>query len=179
MKELILGGIKSGKSNYALRDLDVGSKKVFIATAEPLDSSMEKRIRLHRNSRCKSFETIEEPLEVSAKIKRYSAEKEPPLIVLDCLTLWLSNLMHHFKEESTIQLKVEELVKTISLYPGAMRIVSNEVGFGIIPESKLAREFADELGRMNQRVARVMDHLIIMFAGYPAVIKEIKYDNEK
>ncbi len=162
---LILGGARSGKSARALA-LAGEPPHVFIATAEALDEEMRERIRLHRAGRGESWGLVEEPLELAAAIRVNTAEGAT--VVVDCLTLWLSNLMHHGRD---LEAETGALVAALAGAPGRVVLVSNEVGMGLVPDNALGRDFRDAQGRLNQRIAGVADHVEFVAAGLPLVLK--------
>ncbi len=162
---LILGGARSGKSARALA-LAGDPPHVFIATAEALDGEMRERIALHRAERGESWGLVEAPLELAAAIGANAAEGATVLV--DCLTLWLSNLMHHGRDVET---EIEILVEALAAAPGRVVLVSNEVGMGLVPVNALGRDFRDAQGRLNQRIAGAADHVEFVAAGLPLVLK--------
>lgn len=161
---LILGGARSGKSAYGegLIALAPGAP-AYIATAESGDQEMADRIRHHRERRGEGWRTIEAPLELAAAIAR---EKEPLLV--DCLTLWLSNLM---AAERDIRLETDRLTTALRRPGGPIVLISNEVGLGIVPDNALARRFRDEAGRLHQRIAEIADRVLFVAAGLPLALK--------
>ncbi|MEW6299570.1 MAG: bifunctional adenosylcobinamide kinase/adenosylcobinamide-phosphate guanylyltransferase [Thermodesulfobacteriota bacterium] len=166
----VLGGARSGKSAYALqRAQGWDGRLVYLATAEGKDEEMRRRIARHRaRRRSRRWETIEEPLEVVWRLKEL--DEGVGAVVLDCVTLWVSNaLLSNQKEELDNQ--VAELVEEIPLFPFHFLAVSNEVGLGIVPENPLAREYRDLLGSVNQQLAKVCKEVIFMTAGLPLKVK--------
>ena len=166
----ILGGARSGKSAYALNLAKEKSRKVlYIATAEAGDSEMKSRISKHKASRPRYWKTIEEPLDLIAALKKHKHKYE--VIIIDCLTLYLSNLMH----KGLTQGAVIKIIKDAAAYIKAMResvvVISNEVGLGIVPENKLAREFRDIAGLANQIMAKAADEAVFIQAGIPLKLK--------
>lgn len=173
----ITGGARSGKSRFALeRANSINGKKVYIATAEPLDEEMRERINMHQEERGGEWLTIEEPLKISGLLRELKGECD--VLLLDCLTLWLSNLMGAHKEDS-LRGEVEEFIKALrdfrdlsrDLQPSALFIVSNEVGMGIVPENEVARRFRDLAGLLNQKVAGIADEVYLLVSGIPVKIK--------
>ena len=155
---LVGGGARSGKSRWALeRARKCGGRPVFIATAEALDEEMAERIARHRAERDSAFQTIEEPVELPQAIRSVQADA----IVVDCLTLWLSN--GSCDVEATIQAAGEQTAEVI--------FVTNEVGGGIVPDNAMAREFRDRAGVMNQRFAEAADEVYWMVFGQPLRVK--------
>jgi adenosylcobinamide kinase/adenosylcobinamide-phosphate guanylyltransferase len=164
---LILGGQRSGKSRYAEALVTAsGLAPVYIATAAAGDDEMRERIAMHRARRGAAWRTVEEPLELADALMR---ESGPGFHVLvDCLTLWLSNLMG---AERDIDGEGDALVAALARITGPVVLVSNEVGLGIVPDNALARRYADELGILNQRLAAAADRVVLVAAGLPLVLK--------
>ncbi len=163
---LILGGARSGKSLFAENILKNYEQKTYLATAVARDSEMKKRVEKHRARRGPSWQTIEESIDITNVISTHG-EKGVPLL-LDCLTLWAMNLLSagldHHQE-------VKRLSDTLERIPGPVVMVSNEIGLGVIPETKLSRLFVDLQGDINQAVAEVSDRVIFVAAGLPIVMK--------
>lgn len=168
---LIIGGCKSGKSRQALEAANqhAGVKKIFIATAVPFDDEMKKRIGRHRHDRGGDWATVEAPVDLPGAIK--SNSDEGCLIVVDCLTLWINNLLMETNAEAIIDSKVSELIETLENIDSPIYLVSNEVGAGIVPENPLARQFRDLAGSLNQLVASMADQVVWMAAGIAVTIK--------
>ena len=162
---LILGGARSGKSARALA-LAGALPHVFIATGQALDGEMAERIRLHQAERGASWRLVEEPLELADAIRANAAEGTTLLV--DCLTLWLSNLIHHGRD---VEVETSALVETLAVVPCRVVLVSNEIGMGLAPMNALGRDFRDAQGRLNQRVAAMADHVEFVAAGLPLVLK--------
>jgi adenosylcobinamide kinase/adenosylcobinamide-phosphate guanylyltransferase len=164
----VLGGAKSGKSAYALREAGLfGREKAFIATAEGLDQEMEERIARHKAERGPSWVTFEEPTNITKVLRNITTKY--PVVLVDCLTLWVSNLLH--KELNTEE-EFEGLVTTLLECPDShVYIISNEVGMGIVPENALARNYRDQLGLLNRMIAAIASTVILMVAGIPLQIK--------
>ncbi|MBN1624907.1 MAG: bifunctional adenosylcobinamide kinase/adenosylcobinamide-phosphate guanylyltransferase [Deltaproteobacteria bacterium] len=169
---LILGGAKSGKSTLALRLCeDMERSLIFFATAEARDAEMEERIGRHRSERGDRWTTVEEPLELRSRIKEL--DREDTVILVDCLTLWLSNLfMRHEDDREEIYRQINGLADGLKGLKGVVVLVSNEVGEGIVPENRLARDFRDAAGYMNQHMAAVARKVIVTFAGLPMILKD-------
>lgn len=168
---LVLGGQRSGKSRHAERLIeDAAGGGVYLATAEArqadVDSEMAERIRLHRERRGDGWRTVEEPLDILAKILEAAGPDNPVLV--DCLTLWLANLMAAERDPAA---EVEALALGLAGAGGPVVLVSNEVGLGVIPDNALARRFADAAGRMNQRLAEAADHVLFTAAGLALTLK--------
>jgi adenosylcobinamide kinase/adenosylcobinamide-phosphate guanylyltransferase len=165
----ITGGARSGKSSLALRQAErSGGSKVFVATLEPRDEEMKERIERHVLERGDAWDTREEPLEVASLIGELSSEYDAA--VVDCLTLWLSNVMHAGRD---VEKEVDALVRALSGAKEKMDlyVVSNEVGMGIVPENEMAREFRDHAGALNQKVAVAADEVYLVASGIPMRIK--------
>lgn len=160
---LILGGARSGKSRRGLELASISPKR-FVATAEALDAEMGKRIALHQGERGTDWGLIEEPIEISKIIEAHSQGS----ILIDCLTLWLSNLLHY---ERDVEEETERLIAALTRSQKKIVFVSNELGLSIAPENALARRFRDLQGRLNQRVAEVADRVEFVAAGLPMVLK--------
>ena len=164
---LVLGGARSGKSRYAESLLEaVEGTRVYLATAEPGDAEMAERIRRHRERRGDGWETIEEPLALSAALQRTTAPDRA--ILVDCLTLWLANLMGAGRD---VEAETEVLLEALPALAGPVVFVSNEVGQGIVPDNALARAFRDHAGRLNQAVAGVAQSVVLVAAGLPLTLK--------
>ena len=165
---LILGGVRAGKSSYAQRLAAQGRRVLFVATAEAGDAEIEARIRAHQASRPADWETLEEPLDLVAALApvlhRYDT------VLLDCLTLWVSNLLLSGNYYD-IPSEVERLLELYRESDASWAVVSNEVGLGVVPMTELGRAFADELGRANQLVAAEADAVYFMAAGLPMAVK--------
>ncbi|MBT3558582.1 MAG: bifunctional adenosylcobinamide kinase/adenosylcobinamide-phosphate guanylyltransferase [Rhodospirillales bacterium] len=164
---LVLGGARSGKSTYAERLIEATGRGVYIATAEAFDDEMRDRIGTHQQRRGAGWHTLEEPLDLCGALVRASDIGAPVLV--DCLTLWLSNLMAADKEIDQEALRLIETLQNLNV-PVVM--VSNEVGLGIVPDNKLARDFRDHAGLLNQQVAAMADRVVFIAAGLPLTLKE-------
>jgi adenosylcobinamide kinase/adenosylcobinamide-phosphate guanylyltransferase len=164
---LILGGARSGKSWLAERLAEARrGKLVYVATAEAWDDEMRARIAEHKARRGESWSDIEEPLAVADALSAVPADTGAVLV--DCLTLWLSNLMHAGRD---ITRETGRLAAVLDGMHVPVLLVSNEVGLGIVPENRLARDFRDHQGRLNQAMAAAADHVIFTAAGLPLVLK--------
>ncbi len=169
MIQLILGGARSGKSNFAEQLAAQATEKVcYIATATAEDSEMQARIARHRTQRPAHWQVREEPLELSRVIREPAHGAE--LLLVDCLTLWLSNQLLHPQQPSLERLR-EELCATLAQSSVPVILVSNEVGLGVVPLGEISRQFVDHAGWLNQAVARVADRVILISAGLPLVLK--------
>jgi len=164
---LVVGGARSGKSAFAERLVaDSGREPVYLATAEALDAEMAERIAHHRDRRGPAWRTVEEPLDLAGAIARH--DRPDTFILVDCLTLWLSNLM---AAGADIEAETERLCATIPAVNGALVLVGNEVGLGIVPERADVRAYRDSHGRLNQAVATACDQVILMACGLPLRLK--------
>jgi adenosylcobinamide kinase/adenosylcobinamide-phosphate guanylyltransferase len=168
---LIIGGCRSGKSRYALETASgtAGQEKIFIATLVPQDKEMEARIRRHQKERNQNWKTVETPLLLPEAIAEH--DRPDSIIVVDCLTLWLNNLLMKNDDPETIDLQIHRLTQTLETTQCPVYLVANEVGSGIVPENRLARLFRDMAGFCNQQVAACADRVIWMVAGIPVTIK--------
>jgi len=162
---LVLGGARSGKSRHAEALIErAGGGGLYLATAEIGDAEMAARVAAHRKRRGPQWTTIEEKLEIAARLE----EARRPVLV-DCLTLWLSNLMHAGRNPLA---ESEALLATLATMSAPAVLVANEVGLGIVPENALARAFRDHAGQLHQRVAAAADRVVLMAAGLPLVLKD-------
>jgi adenosylcobinamide kinase/adenosylcobinamide-phosphate guanylyltransferase len=168
---LVTGGVRSGKSRFALSYAQSkDGYKMFIATAVPFDDEMKIRVDNHRRERGELFETVEEPYELAAAITgvhpRYS------ITVVDCLTVWMGNLFYKYEQNpGQINTEIDKMIMALNSVQSEIIIVTNEVGWGIVPENKLAREFRDMNGLLNQKVAAVADNVILSVSGVQINIK--------
>lgn len=167
MITFIIGGARSGKSSFAVSEaLKLKGRKAYIASADALDGEMKERIKKHKKDRGDGWDTYEEPIRISEVLKKI--EGQYSVILLDCLTLWLSNLMMNGK---SIEKEIKLLCSTLHAAPCTLFVVSNEVGMGIVPENEMARRFRDMAGMLNQRVAEIADEVYLVVAGIPVKIK--------
>ena len=168
---LIIGGCKSGKSRYALEAADklATGHKVFIATSVPFDAEMKDRVGRHRKERGGDWTTVEAPVRLADALKSNSGDDQ--VLLVDCLTLWINNLLMDTTDETVLQENFSELIKTLNQIDCPIYLVSNEVGAGIVPENPLARQFRDLAGGLNQAIAALADHVVWMVAGIPVQIK--------
>ncbi|MDI6854724.1 MAG: bifunctional adenosylcobinamide kinase/adenosylcobinamide-phosphate guanylyltransferase [Deltaproteobacteria bacterium] len=167
---LILGGARSGKSRLALRLAEARSApRLFLATAEPGDAEMAARIDKHRQDRGTDWHTWEEPLELAAAIDR--AQGSYRVILVDCLTLWLSNILMGEPSAADLEKACGEVVEAAGRTVTPLILVSNEVGWGIVPDNPLARQFRDAAGGLHQRLAAKADLVLLCVAGLPLMLK--------
>ena len=163
---LLLGGARSGKSRRALTLAEsIARSRTFIATADAFDDEMASRIARHRADRGEGWKTVEAPIELPEALQRTLAPGH--VVVVDCLTLWLSNLLH---EGLSTDAEVPRLLEALSL-PGELIVVSNEIGLGLVPETPLSRRFRDKHGWLNQAVAEASDRVEFIAAGLPLTLK--------
>jgi adenosylcobinamide kinase/adenosylcobinamide-phosphate guanylyltransferase len=166
----VLGGARSGKSAYAQALAEAaaaraGRPPVMIATAEALDDEMAARIAAHRRERGEAWRTVETPLDLAAAIRGLAPGEAA---AVDCLTLWLSNLMF---AERDVEAATDELLAALAGTRAEIVLVSNEIGMSLVPENALARAFRDAAGRLNRRVAERADHAVVMFCGLGVALK--------
>lgn len=164
----VVGGCRSGKSRHAqeLAEKITDIHRVFIATCVPYDEEMKDRVRRHQKDRGSTWTTVDAPVELAEAILKQSQNAQ--VILADCLTLWMSNLL---MESENLESRVEELTAAINKAQCPVIIVSNEVGTGIVPENALARQYRDAAGFANQKVAACVDKVIWMVAGIPILVK--------
>jgi adenosylcobinamide kinase / adenosylcobinamide-phosphate guanylyltransferase len=167
---LITGGARSGKSRYAeRRAAELGPRRVYIATATAQDEEMTRRIAEHRKHRDEEWVTIEEPIEITSLLLAQRGSID--CAVVECLTLWLSNLLLQ-RDAKIAKDRVQELLEILPTLDFNTVFVSNEVGWGIVPDNVLARSFRDLAGWANQRIAALANEVVLMVAGIPNVVKK-------
>ena len=168
---LILGGAHSGKSRYGLGlAARCPAPRLFVATGEPRDAEMEARIAAHQRERGSDWATREVPLKLAAALG--DAQNHYGVIVVDCLTMWVSNLL--LREDAppgSIQTACEHLLEVLARTAAPTILISNEVGWGIVPDNPLARNFRDQAGWLHQRLAQMADLVVLVVAGVPVLIK--------
>lgn len=168
---LVVGGCKSGKSRQALElAKGQGLRRLFLATCIPCDDEMKERVARHKEERKDAWQTIDVPLELCESIAGHGNEGN--VLLVDCLTLWISNLLMEYQHASLVVQQVDRLVEVLDLVSCPVVLVSNEVGAGIVPENGLARKFRDIAGIANQKIAATADRVVWMVAGIPVVVKE-------
>lgn len=171
---MLIGGTRSGKTRRALALADEKRWRVYVATAEALDDEMQQRIDRHRRERGDGWTTVEAPLGLPSAILRLGSDigaarrSGDTAIVVDCLTLWLSNLMHAGRD---FTVETDALIEALSTCPAPVILVTNEVGQGVVPANKLAREFRDAQGRLNQTVAAAVGRVEMVVAGLSMRLK--------
>lgn len=172
MITLVLGGARSGKSRYAEQlgsewlNRNKAGTRLYVATSQAFDDEMRDRIALHKVQRGENWTTIEEPLALANCLKQQSGKNN--FILVDCLTLWLTN---HLLADHDMGQVIDNLRASLKDHEGDIVLVANEVGLGIVPDNKLARQFRDHAGFCNQRVAELADRVVFIAAGLPLVLK--------
>jgi adenosylcobinamide kinase / adenosylcobinamide-phosphate guanylyltransferase len=164
MITLVTGGARSGKTRFALATAGLKEPRHYIATAQLLDDEMRQRATNHRAERGEAWTTIEEPFDASNHLRTMRGA-----VVLDCLTLWLSNWM--LRDESQLEHRIEELCGGLRDTKADVVVITNEVGCSIVPDNTLARRFRDQSGFMNQRIAEISDRVFLMVCGIPIKVK--------
>jgi adenosylcobinamide kinase / adenosylcobinamide-phosphate guanylyltransferase len=167
----ILGGCRSGKSGFALKTANAvpADRRVFIATSLPCDDEMKDRVARHRAERGAGWTTVEAPLRLAEAIAANA--RNGCVILVDCLTLWISNLLLETGSPAAVEARIPRLIGTLAQAACPVLLVSNEVGAGIVPENKLARQFRDLTGTANQAVAAAANQVVWVVAGIPVTIK--------
>ncbi len=169
MKELILGGMRSGKSRLAeQRAQDSGLPVTYLATATAQDDEMRQRIAHHQAQRPDHWQLVEEPEALAVALQRHAAEDH--CVLVDCLTLWLTNLLC-LDDEARMRREIDALLDALPKLPGTIILVSNETGMGVVPLGELTRRYCDEAGRLHQAVAARCDRVIMTVAGLPLNLK--------
>lgn len=169
MLQLILGGARSGKSALAERlATQTGLDVIYIATSQPLDGEMNQRVSLHRQRRPKQWGLVEEPIEL-ARVLRGQARADGCLLV-DCLTLWLTNLLM-LEDSERLAVEREALLSSLADLPGEIIFVSNETGLGVVPLGELTRRYVDEAGWLHQALAERCQRVVLTVAGLPLTLK--------
>lgn len=166
---LLTGGSRSGKSRHAIQLSKKYNKKIFLATAEPLDEEMQERIKKHQEERGEGWITLEEPLDLSTVLKKEQGHFE--VLVLDCITLWLNNLIMSGADREQILAKLHLFIEECKNSKGTVIVITNELGSGIIPMDPSTRAFRDVAGEANQILAAEFDEVINMVSGIPVIIK--------
>jgi adenosylcobinamide kinase / adenosylcobinamide-phosphate guanylyltransferase len=167
---LVLGGARSGKSRYAQELASAFERVVFIATARPSDSEMRHKISEHRRERPSSWRTVEAPVSLERALSEEGSKAD--LLLVDCLTLYLANLMGRKRAgRGQLRTHIPRLCEAVRRAEASMVIVSNETGSGVVPSYRSGREYRDLLGELNQQVAKIADRVILMVAGLPLILK--------
>lgn len=168
---MLTGGSRSGKSTFGLEKINTYGKKAFVATAEAIDDEMQDRINKHKIERENDdFVTIEEPLNLVNAIEQ--AEKaEVDAVIVDCMTVWAGNLMHYKADEYPNYTEIDQFLIKIRETKLDVIIVTNELGMGLIPPTKMGRQYRDLAGRLNQRIATISDEVYLVVSSIPMKIK--------
>lgn len=171
---LILGGVKSGKSALAEREAIASQLNVtYIATATADDLAMQQRIKHHQQHRPTHWQTIEEPIHLAKQLQQYCLDNQ--CVLVDCLTLWLTNLLMK-DDEALLKSEITALLAILSNIKGELIIVSNETNMGIMPLGDLTRRYCDEIGLLHQAIASVSDTVVLTIAGLPHILKGTLHD---
>ncbi|MBO9530650.1 MAG: bifunctional adenosylcobinamide kinase/adenosylcobinamide-phosphate guanylyltransferase [Acinetobacter oleivorans] len=169
MLQLILGGARSGKSRLAEQTaINTQLAVTYVATAQALDPEMQSRIAHHQNQRPAHWSLIEEPLFLANALKKIDQPNQ--IILVDCLTLWLTNLLL-LDDQSVQQLECEQLLKVLPTLESEVILVSNETGLGVVPLGEISRRFVDEAGRLHQALGQIADKVVFCVAGFPMILK--------
>lgn len=169
MRELILGGARSGKSRLAERlAAESGLEVVYVATSQPLDGEMNSRIRSHRDRRPVEWGLVEEPLALARVLEEQASPGR--CLLVDCLTLWLTNLLM-LDDEAHLDRECDALLTSLQTLPGRVILVSNETGLGVVPMGELTRRYVDTAGLLHQAVAERCERVVFTVAGLPMILK--------
>lgn len=171
MTHLVLGGARSGKSSFAESAVlahakSTGRNPVYLATAEAFNDEMRDRIALHIAQRADQWHTIQEPVDMTSAL---SAVPENSIVLIDCLTIWLNNLLHY---DMPAEEAIAQLCQQLQTPTCPIVLVSNEIGLGLVPMDQLSRQFRDLSGKMNQHVAKIVDKVTFVAAGLPLIMKD-------
>jgi adenosylcobinamide kinase/adenosylcobinamide-phosphate guanylyltransferase len=164
---LVLGGVRSGKSRFALKLAEKKSSVAFVATAKAVDEEMRNKIHRHQQERPKHWRTFEEPLDLTRVFSETAQQFE--ILLVDCLTLFVANVLE--ADGGLVNARINGLVEALRKVTTSVVLVSNEVGSGVVPPYSSGRQFRDLLGEVNQKVASVADNVVLMVAGLPLVLK--------
>ncbi|ENX15383.1 hypothetical protein F895_01929 [Acinetobacter sp. CIP 64.2] len=172
MLQLILGGARSGKSRLAEQIAkDTGLSVIYIATAQALDAEMQQRIAHHQQQRPAHWQVLEEPIYLADQLLQ--CDQANQLILVDCLTLWLSNLL--LAEDPAFQSQqMQKLFEVLPQLKSQIILVSNETGLGVVPMGEISRRFVDEAGRLHQTLGQLADKVVFCVAGFPMILKDEK-----
>ncbi|NUF30210.1 bifunctional adenosylcobinamide kinase/adenosylcobinamide-phosphate guanylyltransferase [Acinetobacter oleivorans] len=169
MLQLILGGARSGKSRLAEQTaINTQLAVTYVATAQALDPEMQSRIEHHQNQRPAHWSLVEEPLYLANALQKIDRPNQ--IILVDCLTLWLTNLLL-LDDQSVQQLECEQLLKVLPTLESEIILVSNETGLGVVPLGEISRRFVDEVGRLHQALGQIADKVVFCVAGFPMILK--------
>jgi len=172
MLQLILGGARSGKSRLAEQTAkETGLSVIYIATAQALDTEMQQRIAHHQQQRADDWQLCEEPIFLADQLLQLDQDNQ--VILVDCLTLWLSNLL--LAEDSALQQQqIQQLLNVLPQLKSKIILVSNETGLGVVPMGELSRRFVDEAGRLHQNLGQLANKVVFCVAGFPIILKDEK-----
>lgn len=169
MLQLILGGARSGKSRLAEQTAIATQLAVtYVATAQALDSEMQSRIAHHQNQRPAHWSLVEEPLFLAKTLQKIDRPNQ--IILVDCLTLWLTNLLL-LDDQNVQEFECEQLLKVLPKLQSEIILVSNETGLGVVPLGEISRHFVDEAGRLHQALGQIADKVVFCVAGFPMILK--------
>jgi len=169
MKHLVLGGVRSGKSAFAQEQVALSGKPVcYVATSQVWDDEMAERIRLHKVNRPSEWQVIEEPLALASVLESLNDPEQA--VIVECFTLWLTNLLC-LEDDARLAQEKAALLDIVEHFKGDLVLVSSEVGLGIMPMNAMARRFADEAGEMNQLLAKLTNRVTLVAAGLPMPLK--------
>nr|WP_312821841.1 bifunctional adenosylcobinamide kinase/adenosylcobinamide-phosphate guanylyltransferase [Acinetobacter oleivorans] len=169
MLQLILGGARSGKSRLAEQTaINTQLAVTYVATAQALDPEMQSRIEHHQNQRPAHWSLVEEPLLLAKALQKIDRPNQ--IILVDCLTLWLTNLLL-LDDQSIQQRECEQLLKVLPTLESEIILVSNETGLGVVPLGEISRRFVDEAGRLHQALGQIADKVVFCVAGFPMILK--------
>ncbi|WP_067217034.1 bifunctional adenosylcobinamide kinase/adenosylcobinamide-phosphate guanylyltransferase [Marinomonas gallaica] len=171
MKHLVLGGVRSGKSQFAERWIaEQRSQIVYVATSQVWDDGMAQRVAQHRDYRPQHWLTVEEPIQLAATLENIAKRQPDAAVIVECCSLWLTNLLCA-EDEMQLTKEREKFLETLARYPLPIILVSAEVGLGIMPMNALARRYGDEIGVLNQKLAKLCDNVTLVTAGLPMTLK--------
>jgi adenosylcobinamide kinase/adenosylcobinamide-phosphate guanylyltransferase len=169
MLQLILGGARSGKSRLAEQTaISMQLAVTYVATAQALDSEMQSRIAHHQNQRPADWSLVEEPLFLAKTLQKIDQPNQ--IILVDCLTLWLTNLLL-LDDQNVQEFECEQLLKVLPMLQSEIILVSNETGLGVVPLGEISRRFVDEAGRLHQALGQIADKVVFCVAGFPMILK--------
>ncbi|EHU1358154.1 bifunctional adenosylcobinamide kinase/adenosylcobinamide-phosphate guanylyltransferase [Acinetobacter baumannii] len=169
MLQLILGGARSGKSRLAEQTaISMQLAVTYVATAQALDPEMQSRIVHHQNQRPAHWSLVEEPLFLAKTLQKIDRPNQ--IILVDCLTLWLTNLLL-LEDQNIQQFECEQLLKILPTLESEVILVSNETGLGVVPLGEISRRFVDEAGRLHQALGQIADKVVFCVAGFPMILK--------
>ncbi|MDC4862880.1 bifunctional adenosylcobinamide kinase/adenosylcobinamide-phosphate guanylyltransferase [Acinetobacter baumannii] len=169
MLQLILGGARSGKSRLAEQTaISMQLAVTYVATAQALDPEMQSRIVHHQNQRPAHWSLVEEPLFLAKTLQKIDRPNQ--IILVDCLTLWLTNLLL-LEDQNIQQFECEQLLRVLPILESEIILVSNETGLGVVPLGEISRRFVDEAGRLHQALGQIADKVVFCVAGFPMILK--------